>query len=77
MQGTAKATVGTDGFSTFALVVRSLRDKLKVPIKATGLHLLLPVTQLFFSHTFALWECWNIVVHSFLLSPPWRPSQTF
>lgn len=39
MQGTAKATVGTDGFSTFALVVRSLRDKLKMPIKATGLHL--------------------------------------
>lgn len=39
MQEIAKVTVGTDGFSTFALVVRNLRDKLKMPIKATGLNL--------------------------------------
>lgn len=74
MQGIAKATVGTDdGLSTFALVVRNPRDKLKMPIKATGLSLCAAsVTQIFFSHTFALWEHQNIV-HSLLIAAASSP----
>lgn len=74
MQGIAKATVGTDdGLSTFTLVVRSPRDKLKMPIKATGLSLCAAsVTQIFLSHTIALWERRNIV-HSLLIAAASSP----